>query len=46
MAAVGEDVFPGTREEAIRLRENVLIADVGEDVSMMGTHKGYIYNFY
>ena len=46
MAAVGEDVFPGTREEAISLRENVLVADVGEDVSVMGTQKGYIYNLY
>lgn len=46
MAAVGENVFPGTRDEAIRLKENVLVADVGEDVSVMGIQKGYIYNLY
>ena len=37
VAAVGEDVFPGTREEVGRLRENVPSADVGEDVSVTVT---------
>ena len=47
MAAVGEDVLPGTREEAIWLRENALIADVGEDhVSVMGTQKRLLSNLY